>query len=258
VKIDNHINRDLLLAHARRQLNQPDASAVSAHLRDCNACADDYGSILLKLRIKRVAAPEWIWQGIRTAMEESPQCRPSRFGLWPSLAVAALILVVCTTGYFRFRADRTQPFDVGQYLYALEVESTGPNPVNMRVHFPGFLAYDRQSALSDSQFQPQVQGYRLIEQRILKSGGLQVVQLLYDSGSDSFIVFIAPRKVIFNFGLFKLVDDEAQGITCRRAVCPRQDIYQFTTAKRKYVFVHKHNPSVGAGPLFAELMRSAP
>jgi hypothetical protein len=258
VKIDNHINPDLLMAHAQRQLNQRDGLAVSAHLRDCNSCADQYGSVLLKLRIKRVAAPEWIWPGIRTAMNERSQERPSRHGLWLSLAVATLILVVSTAGYIQFRADRIQPFDVGQYLFALEVESTGPNPVNIRAHFPEFLAYDRQPALSDSQFQPQVQGYRLIEQRILKSGGIQVVQLLYDSGSDSFLVFIAPRKVMFNFGIFKLVDDEAQGIRCRRAVCPRQDIYLFTTAKRKYVFVHKHNSSVGAGSIFAELMRSAP
>lgn len=206
----------------------------------------------------RVAAPDSIWPVIAARIRTGETlARARRSWFQPHLA---LVIPACIVGFLVLRAEWWRPrqaatkptLEVGRYLSDLERSDSGPSQENLRNDFGEFTMFDRTVALKETGLGPEVGSYRLVDERISRSSP-RVVQLVYDSGSDIFAVFVAPRSTFVNFGDYRLSAADVGGIRCRRVECPRQDVY-FAEGDQQYVFVRRHGNAGDSERLFASLL----
>src|SRR5581483_8189852 len=266
VNSSKHPDPQLLRTYAGGIGPQNEHQIVKRHLQECHICADKYIQLVMKTRTKYISAPDRIWFGIDSKLNAADFPKRSRRAITMQIGFALLVLtVMCglVGGLLRSNllSDRTierkNTLELGQYLDALEQMETGPNQANLSEGFSGSSAIDRDAALALTRLDPTIDNYNLVSQRVLNSGGNQIIQLLYDSGTDSFAVFVLPDKMRADFGSFHMVDVVVNGHQCTRAECTRQDVYHLNTGAQTYVFIRKHRRTPEAGELFAQLTRRA-
>ena len=246
-----HIDPKRLLACAQQDQG-PDQPDVAAHLRHCDACAGFYARALLQSGVTKAEAPDDIWRHVQARLL-GPCAAGSRPRPWRALVLATGLLLAISV-VFLARWVGTGTLDVGHYLDALEQTAARPNVENLRRNFAGFVASTGSDTLQQASVRSGVADYRLVSQRVMNRFTSRTIQLLYDSGTDSFAVFVAPRTAALDFGKYHLVGADLGAIRCRRAECPRQDVYLVATDKRQYVFIHKHDTAVQSDRLLAELL----
>lgn len=261
-----HTDMELLRAYFERRVLDPEASAIADHLEGCGTCSRRYLSLLLSMSSEDVRVPDEIWPGIQAKLLASASARHSKRD-WRIFAVlgfatALALAVTVAVPLFRWRPfeDKATTLEMGQYLALLEHSSDGSGVARLRAHFAAFAPYDREAALVAGRVNPQIGNYRLVEQVGRHSGASDndVVQLLYDSGTDTFALFVAPLGYALNFGKYQLTNAEVGGRQCRRVTCPREDVYVWTGGGREYVFVRRHSSTIPSEQLFAELIQGIP
>jgi hypothetical protein len=261
-----HTDTELLRAYFERRVLDPEASAIADHLEGCGTCSGRYLSLLLRTSSEDVRVPDEIWPGIQAKLLASASARHSKrdWGIFAVLGFATALALVVTLAvplfYWRPFEHKATTLEMGQYLTLLEHSSDGSGVARLRAQFAGFAPYDRKAALIEGRVNPQVENYRLVEQVGRRSGALHkdLVQLLYDSGTDTFALFVAPRGSALNFGEYQLTNAEVGGRQCRRVTCPREDVYVWTGRGHDYVFVRRHSSTIPSERLFAELIQGIP
>jgi hypothetical protein len=261
-----HTDTELLRTYFERQVLDSEASAIADHLERCGTCSGKYLSFLLGVSSEDIRVPDEIWREIQRRLLASERARPYqlRWGIFGVLGFAVMLILVVAIAIPVFRrrliARRAATLELGQYLAILEHSSNGSGVGRLRAQFEGFAPYDRNAALIEGGVNPQVENYRLVEQLGWHSGALHkdVIQLLYDSGTDTFVLFVAPRGSALNFGEYRLINAEVGGRQCRRVTCPREDVYVWTARGHDYVFVRQHNSTLPSERLFAELIQGIP
>lgn len=261
-----HTDTELLRAYFEQRVLDPEALAIADHLEGCGTCSGRYLSLLLSMSSEDVRVPDEIWPGIQAKLLASASGRHSKRDWGTSaalgLAAALALLVTISIPLFRWRPseDKATTLEMGQYLALLEHSSDGSGVARLRAQFAGFAPYDRKAALIEGRVNPQVENYRLVEQvgRYSGASDKDVVQLLFDSGTDTFALFVAPRGSVLNFGKYQLTKAEVGGRQCRRVTCPREDVYVWTGGGRDYVFVRRHSSTIPSERLIAELIQGIP
>jgi hypothetical protein len=258
-----HTDLELLRAYFERRVLDPEASAIADHLESCGTCSGRYLGLLLRDRGENVRVPDEIWPLIQARLLATAPAGHSKrswqvFTVLGFAAALALILAMVLP-LFYWRPFQHQPptLEIGQYLVALEHPSERSGGSRLRAQFAGFAPYDRKVALIEGRVNPQVENYRLVDQVGRHSGAVHqdVIQLLYDSGTDTFALFVAPRGSVLNFGKYELTKAEVGGRQCQRVTCPREDVYVWTGRGHDYVFVRRHSSNVLSERLFAELIQ---
>jgi hypothetical protein len=258
-----HTDLELLRAYFERRVLDPEASAIADHLEGCSNCSGRYLGLLLRESGENVRVPDKIWPGIQTRLLSSPASKYSKrdWGIISVLGFAAALALILALDLplFHWRPFQHQPptLEIGQYLAALEHPSERSGGSRLRAQFAGFAPYDRKVALIEGRVNPQVENYRLVDQvgRHLGAVHQDVIQLLYDSGTDTFALFVAPRGSVLNFGKYEVTKAEVGGRQCQRVTCPREDVYVWTGRGHDYVFVRRHSSNIPSEQLFAELIQ---
>lgn len=260
-----HTDTELLRAYFERRVPDSEASVIADHLEACGACTGQYVGLLLGLNGDGVLVPDEIWTGIQarlSAPASTGSKRASRIFAVLGFTGALVLLVAIAIPFFRWRVfeRKTTTVDMGQYLALLEHSPNGSRVARLRAQFEGLVPYDRNAALIEGRVHPQVENYRLVEQVGWRSRALHqdVVELLYDSGTDAFALFVAPRGSALNFGKYQLTNAEVGGRQCQRVTCPREDVYVWTARGHDYVFVRRHGSIIPSERLLRELMQGIP
>jgi hypothetical protein len=267
-RVPTHIGHELLRTFAEGLTTADESSAVLAHLGRCPVCAGQYASLVLKSGIRTFEAPEEIWRGIQSRLDGAPGSVPrsrlnGRLNV-PHLLISFAVVVIVSAGALSIalrstaRHDRTKTLDLEQYLEAVEEKLPSGGVSTLKTQLGGFDNCDRASALEKTRLTEALDNYRLVDQRLWHSGAEDAVQLLYESGTDAFALFVIPASSELQFGHYAMINMEVSGLHCSRAECPRQDIYLLTTSTQHYVFVRKHSSAPKADQLFAQLVRNMP
>jgi hypothetical protein len=255
----SHINPEVI--DRVHEAPPSETGGIISHLRDCDSCAERYVQQAMKSVARKITAPGAIWAGIQAKLQGRESYGSTRNTLSPRRQIAlfaamALLLVGFVISARLAYHGRTPEvsLDLGLYVAALEKASVAPSAENLQQTFSTFVSYDRQAALRETGLRPQVEGYRLTEQRFLHTRNANIVELVYSSAEDSFVMFVATRSAKFSFGRYHLLDAVLEGLQCRRVQCPRQDIFWSTTDEQQYVFIRQRTSPDQSGRLFKKLI----
>jgi hypothetical protein len=258
-----HTDTELLRAYFERRVLDPEAAAIAEHLEGCGICLGRYVALLLRESGENVRVPDEIWPGIQTRLSASTPARYSKraWGIFSVLGFAAGLALILAMAlplfHWRLFTHPHTTLQMGQYLAVVEHATDSSGVARLRAQFAEFAPYDRKVALIEGRVNPQVENYRLVDQVGRHSGAVHedVIQLLYDSGTDTFALFVAPRGSVLNFDRYELTKAEVGGRQCQRVTCPREDVYVWTGHGHHYVFVRRHSSNVSSERLFAELIQ---
>jgi hypothetical protein len=261
VTLRSHIDSEWL--DGRREASPAEGAAIVSHLRACDACAVRYVERVVHAAPLVNAAPDDIWPAIQARLESRVSQHPRRVAVsrraWAQIAALAAICVAFVIAFAgRWLIDQRHvsevTLDLGRYISSLEATSATPTSENVQRVLPAFVEYDRSAALRDTGLRPQVEEYHLAAQRVLHTHDVAIVELVYESGQDAFLMFVAPRGVTVSFDGYHLVDADLYRLPCRRVVCPRQDIFWSTIGERQYIFIRTRTSPDHSDHLYSELI----
>jgi hypothetical protein len=258
VKNSTHIDLELLHSFAKQEGSSAGAEMI-AHLGRCDVCAERYVQTAIGETGARAAAPEELWTNIQVRLQGQERAQPIvptfgsryRFAL---IATAALLLFVLIPARVFFYHKQIASLDLGRYIAVLEKTSAAPNAQNLEQTFADFVPYDQQAALQETALPDRVEGYRLAKPLVLGAGRARIFELIYDSPTDSFVIFVAPLATKISFAQYDLVDAQFKEIHCRRVQCPRQDIFWSQTRGRHFIFLRRRSSTGQSETLFSKLL----
>lgn len=231
---------------------------LASHLRQCTSCAEQYVQFIFERTRRTLTAPDEIWPRIHANLNCEVEVSANRF-LWVIAGRAVLFVgvvgLLLLTSYvvLKYRSPAAS-IDLSRYISILEKSSAGPSADNVQQAFAELIPYDRKAALRETGLHSQVEKYGLADQRAMSSKDGNIFEFTYQSGVDSFVLFVAPRAVKLGFGRYHLASTEFSGLHCQWVQCPRQDIFWATTEHSQYVFLRKRTLVDPSEDLFRELI----
>jgi hypothetical protein len=257
-----HPNFESLRTYAAEGVGSANASNLTTHLSICESCFETYLNLLLQQTTSQeFAVPEWIWLGVHERLQSMRNTKPQRrlLRLLVPAVICLLLLSFITVVWIHLRPPTAgmPTLDFGSYLIALEHSTDRAAVAQLQPEIRG--ATLRNETSMTNTVPEQIQNYHLVRRSQWHSRMRMapVDRFLYQSASDTFVLFSAPRGSAMRFGQYELTPADQVGRRCRRVTCPKQDVYVWPSATHDYVFVHKKSSMSDSETLVTQLMEEA-
>ncbi len=213
---------------------------------------------LLASELQPAEAPSGLWDQVHARLEEP--LAPVRTGIWrvhPLLAfsfAAIVLLLLAPARWIRPAnwSNHTGALDLEAYLAPVQNASAATSAPAIYRAPPHFESVPR------DELPVSLAGYRVAAQRRSTINGEPVKQIILAVADSVVALFIASPKVRLNTGENQWIDENLEGISCKRLNCKRTRAFQFPCSKETCVLVCKACSETAMRALISQVVLQSP